>query len=305
MSASIDPLERSYSAEDADQGVLQHLLPVLGFPKTIWEHRYLVQNFFRRELLGRFRGSVLGLLWVLIHPMFLFAIYYFVFGYLFGRPGTGTAPSPEYALYMFSGVIVFASLTEGLGRACTCITDNGNLVKKVAFPSELLPVPVILVAMVVYLVGALVCVGVGLWFGLLTPGLELLLLPVVLVLQFMLSLGLGLLLANGNVFARDTSQLWSIIASAWMFLTPVFWVPKQLIENVPWLEQMLAFNPAYPLVQAHRLCLGAHPSTLNGVAVDYGNLSDHLLNAAVWAVLFLVVGYAVFTSRKHKYADLV
>lgn len=305
MTAASDPYEKTYSAEDAQQGLLSHILPVLRLPVTIWDNRNLVQNFFRRELLGRFRGSALGIVWVLIHPMFLFALYYFVFGYLFGKPGTGTAPSPEYALYMFSGVIVFSALTEGLGRSCTSVVDNGNLVKKVAFPSELLPVPVILVAMVVYLVGAVVCIGVGMWYGLLTPGIELLLLPVVLLLQFMMTMGLGLFLANCNVFARDTSQLWTIIASAWMFLTPVFWVPKQLQETVPWLGQVLACNPAYPLVQAHRLCLGAHPSMMNGQPVDYGDLGEHLANSAFWAVLFLVLGYSVFASRKHKFADLV
>jgi lipopolysaccharide transport system permease protein len=303
VTAAADPIESTYSAADARRGVLRHVLPVVGYPSSIWRHRYLVQNFFRRELLGRFRGSALGIVWVLIHPMFLFAIYWFVFGCLFGK--AGESASPEYALYMFSGVIVFTAINEGLMRSCTSVVDNGNLVKKVAFPSELLPVPVILVALTVYVVGAAVCLVIGTACGLLTPGLPLLCLPVVLLLQFALTLGLGLLLATCHVFARDTSHLWGIVSTAWMFLTPVFWFPEQLEKKVPWLHQLFAYNPAYPLVQAHRICLGAHDVHINDNDVTFGDLGSHLLAATGWAALFLVLGYALFTSRRHKFADLV
>ena len=66
MTALPDPFERRYSAADADRGLLHHVLPVLGYPMTLWQHRYLLQNFFRRELLGRFRGSVFGVVWVIL-----------------------------------------------------------------------------------------------------------------------------------------------------------------------------------------------------------------------------------------------
>jgi lipopolysaccharide transport system permease protein len=170
MTSGSAPFEKTYSAETARHTVLASLLPVAGYPLMIWRHRYLVHNFFRRDLLGRFRGSSLGLFWVLVHPIVMFVVYYLVFGYLFGNPKTGNAPTPDYALYLFSGVIAFTALNEGITRSCTCVVDNGNLVKKVAFPSELLPVPLIMVSLVVYLVGALVCVCVGLTYGVLAPG---------------------------------------------------------------------------------------------------------------------------------------
>ena len=298
---------RTYSAETARHTLVRGLLPVLHYPLLLWQHRFLVQNFFRRDLLGRFRGSALGIVWVLIHPIFLFTIYYLVFGYLFGpKVDPERGPDPHFALYLFSGVIVFTSLTEGLGRSCTCVVDNGNLVKKVAFPSELLPVPVILIAQMVYLVGATVCVVVGVAAGVLHPGWSLLLLPVVLLVQFVFTLGLGLLLANLQVFARDTSQLWTILATAWMFLTPVFWFPHQLEDRLgSGLSTLMAWNPAYPLLQAHRIALGAADFTVDGQAVGFGALGEHLLHAALWALLFLFLGHALFHSRRHKFADLV
>jgi len=285
---------------------LRNILAVLGYPATIWRHRYLLQNFFRRELLGRFRGSVLGIFWVLVQPIFLFLIYYLVFGYMFGHVRTGEAPSKDFALYLFTGVLAFNALSEGCMRACTSVVDNGNLVKKVAFPSELLPVHTVLVAMVVYLVGAGVCLVVGIGYDTLHPDWTLLLLPLVLLIQTAFTLGLGLLLANLHVFARDTAQLWSILAMAWMFLTPIFWFPYQVEEGLGgWLQTILNLNPAYPLVQAQRLVLGARDTVIGDHLVTFGNLGNHLLVASAWAVFFLGLGFGVFTSRKHKFADLV
>lgn len=292
-------LTRHYAATARAPSWLASMLPIVGFPAQIWEHRYLVQNFCRRELLGRFRGSLLGVCWVLVHPLFVFLVYYFVFGILFSK--TGGAPDPFFAVYLFSGVLGFTSISEGCMRSCTCVVDNGNLVKKVAFPSQLLPIPPIAVSLLVYLVGAVVCVVAGTALGVLQPGVRLLLLPVVMLLQGTMTLGIGLLLANCYVFSRDTSHLWGIVSMAWMFLTPVFWEPKMLLEKVPFLATLFSFNPAYPLLQAQRLVLGAPDRVDSGL----GDLGGHLLAALAWALAFLVLGYGLFMSRRHKFADLV
>lgn len=306
MTALPDPFERRYSAADADRGLLHHVLPVLGYPRTLWQHRYLLQNFFRRELLGRFRGSVFGVVWVLIQPMFLFVIYYLVFGYLFGGHAKGGAPSADFALYLFTGVIAFNALNEGCMRSCLSVVENGNLVKKVAFPSELLPVPAVLVGLVVYSVGAAVALAIGTGCGVLHPDWTLALLPVVLLVQMLLTLGIGLLLANLHVFARDTAQLWGILAMAWMFLTPVFWTPPQVKASLgSSLQTLMTFNPAYPLLQAHRLVLGARDTVISNEMVEFGELGHHLLVAGTWAVGLLCVGFSVFHAKKHKYADLI
>ncbi len=310
--AATPPL-RHYDAATAEKGLFRNLLPTAGYFGTLWSHRHLVQNFFRRELLGRFRGSALGMFWVLVHPIFLFAIYYLVFGLLFGNWKLGQAPDPNFAIYLFSGTIAFQALIEGTTRACTSVVDNGNLVKKVAFPSELLPVHVIAIAMVVYLVGAAVCLTAGMWFGVLQPGWNLLLMPVLLAIQGLFTLGIGMLLANFHVFARDTSHLWGIVVTAWMFVTPVFWYPSLVTEKfrseelgfdlAGWFEA----NPAYHMVMAHRIVLGAVETTGpdGKVLVSFGNLGEHLLVLGCWAVALFVLGCATFMSRRHKFADLV
>jgi lipopolysaccharide transport system permease protein len=246
---------------------------------------------------------------VLVHPIFLFTIYYLVFGLLFGNWKIGQDPDPSFAIYLFSGVVAFQALIEATSRSCTIVVENGNLVKKVAFPSHLLPVHVNLVALLVYLVGATVCTISGVAFGVLHPGWSLLALPLVLLVQFTFAYGLGLFLANLQVFSRDTNHLWGIAATAWMFVTPVFWYPNMMDKFGQDIVAVFALNPAAHLVTAHRIALGAVDHVVgegtNAVLVTFGSLWEHLGITALWAVGLLVLGYGTFTSRSHRYADMV
>lgn len=299
---------RTYDAATAPRGMLRHVLPLLGYPRLIWQNRYMIHNFFRRELMGRFHGSFLGVGWLLARPLFQFAIYYFVFGILFGNARLGEPPDLHDAIYIFSGVILFFTLTEATSICCNVVVANGNLVKKVAFPSETLVIPIVMNAIVVYLVSAVVCLIAGAALGVLHPGWMLFgILPVLFVMSVFL-VGAGLLLANGNVFIRDISQLWGLMTMAWMFLTPVFWKSDQLygvVEHLGpgqrWLaDAFFDANPAYSLLMASRLTLGMDDT--KGMLGDYWM---HLAWATGWATLALVLGYASFVSNKHKYADVV
>lgn len=292
-------LVRNYDAATASRSAFAHVGSLFGFPALVWRNRFMVQNFLRRDLMSRAHGSYLGVAWMLLQPLFLFAVYYFVFGLLFGARTASGEPDPGYAVYLFSGILVFHSLTEATTQACTTIVDNGNLVKKVAFPSEALLVHIAAVSIVIYLVGALVCLVAGLVIGVAQPGWLMLAWPLVIAVQFVMTLGIGLLLANLYVFVRDIAQLWRIATMTWMFLSPVFWQPEQLEATVPALMPWLrALNPAYPLLQTHRLVLG-------GSEQHFGAFWPQLGIAAAWAAGLMVVGYAIFMSRKHKYSDLI
>lgn len=293
---------RTYDAATDNHGVLRHIATMFRYPALVWHHRYMVQNFLRRDLMTRVNGSALGVGWLLLQPLFLFGVYFVVFGILFGgRNMTGVA-SAQFALYLFSGVIVWQAFAEASTVACSLIVDNGNLVKKVAFPSEALFVHVGAVALIVYLLGALVCVATALLVGFGSVGWMLSTLPLVMAVQFVFTLGLGLLLANAYVFVRDVGQLWRIVSSSWMFLSPVFWEPKLLLDNDQLPKGVVAmvmdWNPMYPILMTHRLALGGDDPCL-------GEFWPQLGKGAVWALGVFVVGYGVFMSRKHKYADLI
>ncbi|MCA8977297.1 MAG: ABC transporter permease [Planctomycetes bacterium] len=292
---------RTYDSATAPRGVLRHILPLAGYPALIWRNRFTVNNFFRRELMGRFHGSFLGAWWMLVQPLFQFTVYYLVFGIIFGDFKSGEGPDPTFAIYLFSGIIVFHALIEAVGQGVNIVTSNSNLVKKVAFPSEVLIVPPVMNSIVIYLVGAIVCLVLGVAFGVLHPGLDLLALPLVLLLQFALTIGIGLFLGNLNVFIRDISQLWRILSMAWMFTTPIFWEPTRLTSKFPASilpDVYFSMNPGYSLVMAHRIVLGGDNPVL-------GDLWTHIGWLTFWATFYLVLGYSTFVSKKHKFADLV
>lgn len=292
---------RTFDAHAADRGIVGHMLHIADYPAQVWRHRFMMQNFLRRDLLSRVHGSFLGLGWLLLQPMFLFGVYYLVFGILLGQTRVaGQGPDPMFALQMFSGIIVFHSLQEATTQACSLIVDNGNLVKKVAFPSEVLLVHVGAVAMVIFAVGATVCVVAGVLLGVAKPGWLLAALPLVMAVQFVMTIGIGLILATLNIFIRDTVHVWRLMSMAWMFVSPVFWMPEQVAPKLPpWgMTVMMSFNPASPLLQANRLALG-------GVDKSLGEFWPQLGIAAAWAFGLLLIGYGLFMSRKHKFTDLI
>lgn len=289
---------QAYSAEKARQGVLRWFLPLFGYPLLIFRQRAVVWNFFRRELLGRFRGSFLGVFWVLIQPIFLFALYYAVFGLLLGPKTALGKPDPEFAMFLFAGVLAWGSYSESTTRACNIVIENGNLVKKVAFPCEVLPVHPVMTSMIVYLVGVVVLEIVGGVLGLVHLDALAFAFPLVLVVHAMFTLGIGLFLANLQVFMRDTKELLALANQTLMFAAGTFITPEQIDAVAKGASAYVTWLPWYHLLQAHREALGVKPYATS-------DFWGHLGFSALWGFAFLVLGYSTFMSRRHKFADLV
>lgn len=300
-----------YSAEAGRRGVLRCAIATPFYASAVWGARILVWNFFRREMLGRFRGSFLGIFWVLLQPVFQFIIYFAVFGYLFSRGGPGMS-SKEFAFYLFAGIVFFSSMVEGSSNGMRCILSNSNLVKKVAFPCEILPLTPVLVSTVVYLVGTLVLCIVGLSFGVVHLSASTFALPVLIVLHLAFTTGLSMLLAAITVFARDTAYLYTIFTQAWFFMSPNFW-DFTLMQGVaekhglPWLTTLVMCNPTFPLLMAQRQIFGIDTNVPADRYQDYfpTTLGENLAMGGGWALLSLLLGYGFFMSRKRKFADLV
>lgn len=298
-------------------GLGRVLARLVVFPWTIRQHQDLVRSSVRRELEARFTGTLLGWLWPLVFPIFTFAVYYFIFAELLQvKFGERIAENPELkaamGVYMFVGIVVWTGFAEGVNRSTTVITENGNLIKKLAFPTELLPLNQVLsnlVTMMFGIVAFLITVlvtnltlDVGLWP---TPPLApLLWIPLLVVLQGLFTYGLGLFLATLHVFVRDTAQVIGILITVWMFITPLFWAPELLpAEEVAKYIDALKVNPMYHLVFVWRsVLMGGIPEA---AFVEGDQVAHSLMLFATWSVAVFVVGYVFFALSQRRFADEV
>ncbi|MDG4908805.1 ABC transporter permease [Mesorhizobium sp. WSM4898] len=259
-----------------------------------FNHLEVIVNLTRREVAGRYRGSMLGILWSLLTPLLMLAVYTFMFGTVLRMrwAGGGDAqPTAEFALILFVGLIFFQTFSEMLTRAPTLILANVSFVKKVVFPLEILPV----VALAAALFHMLVSFLVMLIFLLLSRGsipLTAPLLPIVVAPFMLLLIGLSWFFAAAGVYFRDISQVLNPIVSALMFLSPIF-VPAEALPSAvrPW----LTLNPiSIPVEQARQVLIFDQIPNWSALAV-------YTIAAAIIAGL----GFLFFQATRKGFADVL
>ena len=310
--------EHSYDASKQDRTLWHFMGEIPLYPRLAWHNRGLIRNFFIRDLQGRFRGSMLGMLWVLIHPLFLFLTYYLVFGIMFDARSKVSQGSMWYSIYLFSGILAWTAFTDTAIRATGVVVDNGNLIKKVAFPAQILPLHLGIVNVLVYCIGLVVLLVVmlvtsmaGTYLGGF-PGVRLLFLPFALFNLFLFSLGLGLLLATLQVFARDTAQIFPILANLWFFASPIFWYQEMfmskaadgtIVNPLDRFSLVFYWNPMTPIIQANREVLGI--VTRGDSLLPLEDLSMLCVRGFVPSAVILVFGFCLFRSLQNRFADEV
>jgi lipopolysaccharide transport system permease protein len=227
--------------------------------RNIWSSRDLIWQMTKREVVGRYRGSVLGLFWSFFNPLLMLTIYTFVFSVVFkARWGTGGESRFEFALILFAGLIVFNFFAECVTRAPTLIVSNVNYVKKVVFPLEILP----LVTMGAALFHGSVSLGVLLVFYVLVSASlhwTIIFVPLVILPLLLTILGISWFLASFGVFLRDVTQTIGLLVTVLMFLSPIFY-PLSAIP--PKYQVFIYMNPLTFIIEQMRnvLIWGKLPS---------------------------------------------
>ncbi len=260
--------------------------------RTLRAQRELIAELVRSDIAGRYRGSMLGLLWSLASPLLLLAAFTFVFGTVFQtRWGAGVAGHGEFALVLFPGILLHALLAESFNRAPGLVTAVPNYVKKVVFPLELLPVMAVITAGFHALIGF----GVLLAALLLARGslpLSALALPAIVAPYVVLILGVCWFLAALGVYLRDIAQVIGLVTMLLMFLSPVFY-------------------PASALPEAYRAWLALNPLTLpleaTRGALIWGRWPDWSMLGVYSAVAIAVAcgGYWWFQKSRKGFADVL
>lgn len=258
--------------------------------KEIYEYREMINSLVRKELRGRYKGSVLGFLWTFINPLLQLLVYTLVFSVIM-RSGID-----QYYIFLFVALVPWMFFSSSLTGGASCVITSQDMVKKIYFPREVLPIAYVNGSFVNMLLTFVVVFAVLIVSGFGINPVTLLYMPIIMIVEYFLALGIALLTSALTVYFRDLQYILGIVAMAWQFLTPVMYSQQMVEEQLgghPVLMQIWNLNPTTPLINAYRDILYYKQAP---------QLST-LLSATVLGVVVCVVGYIVFRILQKGFAE--
>lgn len=257
--------------------------------RQLARYRGLIQTLVVRELKARYRGSVLGYLWSFINPLLLLLIYSFVFTIVI--PNRDPLAQP-YALFMFCGILPWTWFSASLSEASNSLIANGNLIKKVLFPAEVLPIVSVLANMVHFFLGLPILAAFLIWYQRPIDAVQLLWFPVVVFVQLLFTTGLALILAALTVHFRDIKDILANLLTLWFFATPIIYTWMMMREYIGYLN----WNPFTHLAISYQEIL-----FFDG---PFGHWK-WLMAIGVFSVALCLAGYWLFDRLRDSYAEVV
>ncbi|WP_310441884.1 ABC transporter permease [Sulfurimonas sp.] len=259
--------------------------------KAIWAYKFFILNSIKTEFKTRFARSKLGGFWMILHPVAQVAIYALVLSAVLSAKLPGINNQYAYAIYLMAGTLAWSIFSEVISKSLTVFVDNGNLLKKMAFPKITLPVIILgssLVSNILLFLAILVV------FGLLghLPNTQILWLPALMILLLALSVGLGLILGVINVFVRDIGQITPILLQFWFWLTPIVYTIDMLPQHY---KIFFMLNPMTSIVQAYQsiLVYGTSPNFYS------------LLYPIFLSIFLLFLALFIFIKANEEMADVL
>jgi lipopolysaccharide transport system permease protein/teichoic acid transport system permease protein len=266
------------------------LKPLYHFLKMLVERRGLIWEMAKRDIVQKYAGSWLGLVWSIINPMVIITIFWFVFG--LGLKSRPVADVP-FVVYFTSGLAIWFAFSEIVAESTTMITDNRHLVDKILFPTHILPVVKVVSCFLNHLI-FVALVLVLMMVHSITPSLWMIQFVYYYLAMVALAIGLSWITSAVNVFVRDIGQVVQLVLQIGFWTTPILWDPSIF---PPVVQDVLKFNPMYYIVQGYR------DSFFAGVGFwEHWKLSSYYWAVAV--VIFLV-GALIFKRLKPHFADVV
>lgn len=250
-----------------------------------YNFRALMYQMTRRDLLLRYKQSIMGFGWAIFMPLVNTA----VFSVIFTRVAPLELDMP-YPLFAYCGLLAWNFSASSFRFAVNSLTSNASLVTKVYFPREIFPISAVLVSLVDFLVGATVLIGLMIYYGV-APAATLLALPWVLAVHIVFTMGISLLLAMGNLFYRDVKYLFELVITVWMFLSAVLY-PVSDVGG--WMGRVMALNPMTPILESYRdvILRGQMPG-------------DAFIGTSILSVVFLVAAWVIFHRAEYQFAENV
>lgn len=252
--------------------------------REIYDYRQMIYSLVRKELRGRYKGSALGFLWTFINPLLQLLVYTFVFSIV--MPNN----IDKFYLYLFVGLIPWLFFSGSLTGGAACIINQKDMVKKIYFPREVMPIAYVTSNFVNMLLCFVVIFGVVIVSGVGIRPITLLYLPVIFVVEYIMCLGGAMLTSALTVYFRDLEYILGIVTMAWMYMTPVVYSIDMVPER---LRPFMNLNPMTPVIVAYRDILYSKQIPEIGT----------LANGFILGIIVLVVGYVIFQKLQRGFAE--
>lgn len=265
--------------------------PAFNFVGKLVRHRGLIKNMVIRDLKSRYVGSAMGLFWSVIHPLVLLASYTFVFSVVLKQRLGSDPGTASFAIHLFCGILPWLVFQETVSRSSNVLVEHSNLITKTLFPSEILPVSVLMANLINHFIGLGIFLLVAVVY-LQKVSWLFLLLPVYLLGLSLFALGLSWFVSSVQVFLRDTAQIISVVLTFWFWLTPIFFDEARMPQS---LRILMHLNPLAAVVNAYRRCL---------LSFEMPSLQALLFLYVIACSVFLAGGL-FFRYTKKSFADVL
>ncbi len=255
----------------------------MGIFKGLYNYRELIKTSVKKDIGGKYKHSFLGVLWSFINPLLQIAVYAIIFPLIMRNN------IPNYTVFMVCGLIPWNYFSTVINRASFTMIENGNIIKKVYFPREILPLSLVTSETINFLISTIIIIGFTLSFGMgLTP--YILLYPVILVVQYILLLGISLIVSSITVYFRDLQHFIGVILQLFFYATPIVYAVDTIPENFRWILQI---NPMTYIIEGFRDIF------YNQTMPDMNSLGIILLIGIVICIL----GYMLFNKLQKRFAE--
>ena len=255
----------------------------MNFFKELYHYRELLKTSVKKDIRGKYKGSFLGILWSFINPLLQVLVYAIVFPYIM------KVQTENYLIFLICGIIPWTWFVTSISQGTTSITNNANLIKKVYFPREILPISVVTSGLVNFLISCIIIIIFVLLGGL---GItwHLIFLPLIIIIQYLFTLALIFILSAFNVYVKDVEYIVTFIINMLFYATPVLYTTEMFSGPILWLFRL---NPLAHLINAYRDVFYVHqiPNIFNlGILLGV-------------SILLVVICYIIFKKLKKQFAE--
>lgn len=254
--------------------------------KELYQYRELLKTNVKKEIRGKYKASFLGILWSFINPLLMVLVYAIVFPYIM------RVQTENYLIFLICGVIPWNWFVNVVSQGTTCITNNANLIKKVYFPREVLPISTVSAGLINFLISCIIIVIFVLLGG---CGLSwhIIFLPLIALVQYIISLAIVFVLSAFNVYVRDVEYMVTFLINMLFYATPILYSSSMFSDG--WFIWIFRLNPFAHLINAYRDIFYVHqiPNLLN------------LFILLIVGIILLIIGYKIFKKLERRFAEEV